>query len=92
MFEGNEILEGDILALSENKVCAIAKNIPDAVDSMLNATGSGENGIITIFYGEDVTEADAEAVHAQTQEKFPDAEVSLVYGGQPIYYYLVSVE
>ncbi|MBQ2749380.1 MAG: DAK2 domain-containing protein [Clostridia bacterium] len=92
VFEGNEILEGDILALSENKVCAIAKNIPDAVDSMLNATGSGENGIITIFYGEDVTEADAEAVQAQTQEKFPDAEVSLVYGGQPIYYYLVSVE
>ncbi len=92
VFEGNEILEGDILALSENKVCAIAKNIPDAVDSMLNATGNGENGIITIFYGEDVTEADAEAVQAQTQEKFPDAEVSLVYGGQPIYYYLVSVE
>ncbi|MBR6762324.1 MAG: DAK2 domain-containing protein [Clostridia bacterium] len=92
VFEGNEILEGDILALSENRVCAIAKNIPDAVDSMLNATGSGENGIITIFYGEDVTEADAEAVQAQTQEKFPDAEVSLVYGGQPIYYYLVSVE
>lgn len=92
VFEGNEIMEGDILALSENKVCAIAKNIPDAVDSMLNATGSGENGIITIFYGEDVTEADAEAVQAQAQEKFPDAEVSLVYGGQPIYYYLVSVE
>ncbi|MBR4866848.1 MAG: DAK2 domain-containing protein [Clostridia bacterium] len=92
VFEGNEILEGDILALSENKVCAIAKNIPDAVDSMLNATGSGENGIITIFYGEDVAEADAEAVQAQTQAKYPDAEVSLVYGGQPIYYYLVSVE
>ncbi|MBR5868484.1 MAG: DAK2 domain-containing protein [Clostridia bacterium] len=92
VFEGNEILEGDILALSENKVCAIAKNIPDAVDAMLNATGSGENGIITIFYGEDVTEADAEAVQTQTQAKYPDAEVSLVFGGQPIYYYLVSVE
>ena len=51
-----------------------------------------EAELISVYYGEDVTEEDAEAVVAKIEEKYPDTDVELQPGGQPIYYYLVSVE
>ena len=51
-----------------------------------------EAELISVYYGEDVTEEDAEAVVAKIEEKYPDTDVELQPGGQPIYYYLVSVD
>jgi dihydroxyacetone kinase-like predicted kinase len=48
--------------------------------------------LISIYYGSDVTEEDAEAMRARTEDRFPDCDVELQYGGQPIYYYVISVE
>lgn len=92
VFEGQEIAEGDILSLANGKVCAISKDIPCAVNALLDVTGSGENGIITVFYGADVEEADAAKIVELVETRFPEAEVSLVNGGQPIYYYIFSIE
>ena len=92
VYEGHEIAAGDFLSLKNGKVSAITKTRDEAVDALLSATGGGEDGIITLFYGEDVTAKDAEEVAEQIRAKFPDAEVSVVNGGQPVYYFILSVE
>ena len=51
-----------------------------------------DSAIITLFYGEDTKKEDAEALQEALEEKFEDIDIELYYGGQPIYYYLVSVE
>ncbi|MBR5742581.1 MAG: DAK2 domain-containing protein, partial [Clostridia bacterium] len=92
VYEGHEIAEGDFLSLLNGKVNAISKTRDEAVEALLNATGGGEEGLITLFYGEDVKEKDAEAVANAIRAKFPASEVSVVNGGQPVYYYILSVE
>ena len=62
------------------------------MNALLDVTGSGESGIITVFFGADVEEADAAKVAELVENRFPEAEVSLVNGGQPIYYYIFSIE
>ena len=52
----------------------------------------GSHEIITLYYGQDVSEEDAEALAAQLAEKYPDCDVDFHFGGQPIYYYIVSLE
>jgi len=91
-FDDTEIKEGDIMALVGGKVRAVSKSISEAVNAMLDITGCGASGIITIYYGADVTEAEGETIQSLVQARFPDAEVSLISGGQPIYYYLFSME
>ena len=51
-----------------------------------------DSAIITLFYGEDVTEEDANNLRDELEEKFEDLDIELYYGGQPLYYYLISVE
>ena len=51
-----------------------------------------DSELVTIYYGSDVTEAYAEAFRKQAEEEFPDKEIELQYGGQPIYYYMISAE
>ena len=51
-----------------------------------------ESELISIYYGEDIKEEEAEVLRAKVEEKFPDCDVELNYGGQPIYYYIISVE
>ena len=62
----------------------------EMLDEMMKENDEAE--LISVYYGEDVTEEDAEAVVAKIEEKYPDTDVELQPGGQPIYYYLVSVE
>ena len=92
VYEGHDIAEGDFLSLKNGKVSAITKTRDEAIEALLDATGGGEDGIITLFYGEDVKERDAEEVADIIRRKYPDAEVSVVNGGQPVYYYILSVE
>ena len=51
-----------------------------------------ESELISIYYGEDIKEEEAEVLRAKVEEEFPDCDVELNYGGQPIYYYIISVE
>ena len=90
--DGIDIEEGDIMALGDHGMLAVGKSVDavalDAMKEMLDE----ECELVTIYYGADVPEHEAEALRDQTQKQYPDKEIELQYGGQPIYYYLISAE
>lgn len=92
--DGKEIRVDDIMGLGDSGLLAVGKDIDgtllEMLDIMLKENTSAE--IISVYYGEDVTEGQAEAVTEKITAAYPDIDVELQFGGQPIYYYLVSVE
>ena len=92
--DGKEIKNGDIMGLGDSGLLAVGKDIDSTLIEMLDEMmkENDEAELISVYYGEDVTEEDAEAVVAKIEEKYHDTDVELQPGGQPIYYYLVSVE
>ena len=91
-YDGQEIHEGDIMAMVDNKLSVLGNNIPkvcmDVAEKMVNE----ESSLITIYYGQDIAEEDARALQTKLAEKYPDCDVDLQSGGQPLYYYLIAVE
>jgi hypothetical protein len=91
-FDGHDIKAGEFLALLDGALVGSYKE----TDAMFAALTEGmkpiDPALVTVYYGEDVSEEDASAVAEKLQSDFPDAEVSLVNGGQPVYYYLISAE
>jgi len=90
--DGIDIEEGDIMALGDHGILAVGKSVDgvalDAMKEMLDE----ESELVTIYYGADVSEHEAKVLEEQAQEQYPDKEIELQYGGQPIYYYLISAE
>ena len=91
-FDGHTIASGEYLALCESKLSSNGTDLEAVADELFNQMKVEETGFITIFYGEGVNEADAAKVQELCQKKAPDAEVMLLDGGQPVYYYLISAE
>lgn len=91
-FDGHEIKEGQILALNEGKLSFVGSDINEAALDLTVLLAEENASFITIFYGKDVAEEQQKALTAAVAEKFPSAEVSSVFGGQPIYHYIISVE
>ncbi len=91
-FDGNLIKEGDYLALVDNKLFATEPDLNAILDKLAGEAGDRGGEFINIFYGEGVDEAAAEAAVARFQAICPDAEITLLSGGQPVYHYLISVE
>lgn len=92
--DGKPIKEGQIMGLCNGAIKFIGEDKEEiafkATDEMFTP---GENGLVTVIYGEDATEEDAQKIEQKLVEKYSsDIEVSLVNGGQPVYYYLISVE
>ena len=91
-YDGQEIHEGDIMAMVDNKLSVLGNDISqvcmDVADKMVNE----DSTLITIYYGEDIAEADAEALRDALAERYTDCDVDLQHGGQPLYYYLIAVE
>ena len=92
--DGKEIKVDDIMGLGDKGLLAVGKEIEDTLLEMLDAmmADNEDAEIISVYYGEDITEEQAESVVAKIEEKYDSVDVELQYGGQPIYYYLVSVE
>lgn len=90
--DGMEIQEGDIMAIGDHGMLAVDTSVLGAAKAALEAMLNEDSELVTIYYGSDVTEADAEAFRKQAEEEFPDKEIELQYGGQPIYYYMISAE
>ena len=86
------IKEGDIIGLDNKKILAKGSDIEETTLKLIKALKTDDHEMITLYYGADVTEEDAEALAAKVSEEFPDCEVDFHYGGQPVYYYLVSLE
>lgn len=90
--DGMEIHEGDIMAIGDHGMLAVDTSVLGAAKAALEAMLNEDSELVTIYYGSDVTEADAEAFREQAEAQFPDKEIELQYGGQPIYYYMISAE
>ncbi len=92
-FEGHSIKEGEILALDNSKLAFTEKDINKAALKLVKKLAKSGASYVTVIYGSDVTEADAESLQQLLQSKLSDKiEVMLINGGQPVYYYILSVE
>ena len=89
---GFNLQEGDIIGLDDKKILAKGDNIDDTLIALIEQMKDSTHEIITLYYGKDVSEEDAEALAARVAEKYPDCDVDFHFGGQPIYYYIVSLE
>lgn len=89
---GFDLKEGDIIGLDDKKILAKGDNVDDTLVALIGKLKENSHEIITLYYGKDVKEEEAEAIAAKVSEQFPDCDVDFHYGGQPIYYYLVSLE
>ena len=91
-FDGFDIHEGDYLALLDGKLLGTDRDVSALLDALSDEAASREAEFITVFYGEDVSEEDARKASEIFTRKCPDAEVNLICGGQPVYYYIISIE
>ncbi len=91
-YDGKEIKEGEILALKEGKIAFVEQDIIKAIGKLTKAMVNKDTYQITLFYGSDVDEDTVEQATAAVEAKAGDAEVTVVDGGQPVYYFILSVE
>lgn len=90
--DGFSLHEGDIIGLSGNKIVAQSKDIGETTEKVVHALVGDFSESITLYYGSDVKEEEAEELKEQLEEKYPDFDVACYNGGQPHYYYFVAVE
>lgn len=92
-YDGKQIKKGELLALANGKVSFTETDLEKSVLKLAKSLGTRETAFITLIYGEDVSEEQASAICDALQEKMgSDVEVTLVNGGQPVYYFILSVE
>lgn len=92
VFDGLDIREGEYLALQDGKLLASSADCAQLADRLLDALEACEPEFISIFYGDSVSDSEAEKLRDRTAERLPDAEISVVNGGQPVYSFLISAE
>lgn len=90
--DGKEIRQGDIMGLSDKTIEAVGSDVKETTLALIRKLMKEETELITLYYGEEMTEEDAEEIASEIQEENEDIEVEVEYGGQPIYYYFVSLE
>lgn len=90
--DNKEIHEGDIMGIGDSGILSVGKDINDTTKDMISQLVNDESELISLYYGEDVSAEDAEAFTIEIEELYPDVDVDTHLGGQPIYYYVLSVE
>ena len=90
--DDKEIKEGNIMGIGDHSILAVGEDIAEITKETINLMIDEDSELISVYYGEDITEEDAQALGDELQEQYPDCEVEVYEGGQPIYYYVVSVE
>ena len=90
--DGFSLTEGDIIGLTEKAILAKGNEVSETVEKLIDKQIDDEIVSITLFYGENVTEDQANELCEQLQNKYTNCEVSVVNGGQPVYYYLISMQ
>ena len=94
-YNGNDIKEGDIIGIVDNDIAAVASNVNDAVEQVIRKMIEKrdiDDPIVNLYFGDAVEEEDAVALSEHLQEEFEEAEFIVARGGQPLYYYYLSVE
>lgn len=90
--DDKEIHEGDIMGIGDKGILAVGKGIEETTKAMLEQLVDEESELISLYYGEEVKEEDADQLIQEIEELYPDVDVDAHFGGQPIYYYVLAVE
>ena len=90
--DGKEIKKDDILGINDGKLILVGKNIEEVTLKLIDSTLTDDSELITVFYGEDITEEEGKRIIDVLEERYSDFDIELIYGGQPIYYYLIAIE
>ena len=91
-FDGYDIHEGDVMGLIDNKLSCVGSSIEEVAKNVLAEMVTDESELITMFYGRDVEASAAEALQNDLQTQYGACDITLYEGGQPLYYYIISVE
>lgn len=89
---GFAVKEGDIIGISDKKIVAVGQSVEDTVVDTVVASKNDNIEMVTLYYGEEVKEEDAGKLVERLEELFPDMEFAVYFGGQPHYYYMISLE
>lgn len=92
VIDGKEIKQGNIMGLDDKTILAVGDDVRSTTVDLVKRLVDDESELISLYYGEDITDEEAGSVGDELMELFPDLDVEIHYGGQPIYYYIVSVE
>lgn len=92
IMDGIEVKEGDVIGITGKKLISSGKSIDDVTKKVIEDMIDDDSDILTLYYGENVEEDSARAFAELIQDEFEDVDVELYYGGQPLYYYFISVE
>lgn len=90
--DGKEIKQGDIMGLSDKTIEVVGSDVKETTLRLIDALKDEETELITLYYGAESSEEEAQEIAAAVCEKYEEIEVETEYGGQPIYYYFISVE
>ena len=90
--DGKEIHVNDIMGIGDAGIIAVGKEIEATTLEMLEALVDDESELISVYYGADVSDEEAEALTEKIEEQYPDVDIDVHSGGQPIYYYVIAVE
>ena len=92
VIDDKEIKQDDFMGIGDAGILSVGQNLEPTVMDMMKQLVDEDSAIVSIYYGEDTKEEDASALGEKIGEAFPDVEIEVHYGGQPIYYYVISVE
>lgn len=90
--DDKEIHQGDIMGIGDHGMLAVGQNVQDVAKAAVTAMVDEDTELISIYYGEDFSQEEAEELGAQLEELYDYCDVEVNFGGQPIYYCIVSVE
>ncbi len=92
LLDDKSIKQGDYMGMGDSSILSVGKDMDVVIKELVSQLVEEESAIISIYYGEEITESAAGKLGAELEEAYPDCEVEVHYGGQPIYYYVISVE
>ncbi len=92
IIDDKEIKENDIMGIGDKTILSVGKEIEETTLDMLKEMVDEDSELISVYYGQDIEESQAEQLAEKIGEVFPSQDIELNMGGQPVYYYLVSVE
>ena len=90
--DGKEIKIGDFMGIDDTGIKSVGTDIVEVIKELVKEMSDEDSELLSVYYGEDVSEEDAEALVATLEEEYPDYEIELHAGNQPVYYYIISVE
>lgn len=89
---GKKIGEGDVIGIAHGDIVSVGSEVTEVTRELIEELVNEDHSLITLYYGEDVDEEDGENLLKELEEEYEDLDIELVYGGQPLYYYLISLE